>query len=136
LIDKFMSECVSHQERSQLRNARRAIAVLTTLALTGCAAQKESEPQAPAAPARGGNFPLHGKGYEAPTILNCQTGPREQHLEFVGNDPKAYVFELHDDTDQTIQAIRLKVFGPGSDIMATMHRQQRSLLLFRSSQVR
>jgi hypothetical protein len=114
-----MSEFILPHEQRRFRNSRRAIALLTAAALTGCASPKPAESQAPPAAPRGGNFPLHHKGYEKPTVLNCQTGPREQHLEFEGTAPKAYVFELHDQANQLVQAVRLKVFGPGSDLAVT-----------------
>lgn len=114
-----MSEFSTPREQRRLRYGRRATALLTAFALTACAHPKPEAPAAPKAPARGGNFPLHYKGYEQPTVLNCDTGPREQHLQFEGTNPKAYVFELHDSANQVLQAIRLKVFGPKSDLLAT-----------------
>lgn len=114
-----MSEIIAPKEQRRYRNSRRAIALLTAVAMAGCASPQPDGPKAPAAPQRGGNFPLHFKGYEAPSVINCETGPRQQHLEFEGTVPKAYVFELHDQANQIVQAIRLKVFGAKSDLAVT-----------------
>lgn len=103
---------------------RRTLALLTALALAACNNEGEvvAAPTHAPQPPTGGNFDIHYDRYEGPFDLNCKTGPFEQQALFEGTVPKAYVFTLEDGSGKTVQAMRVKVMGDGTDIQAAAWR--------------
>lgn len=103
---------------------RRVLALLMGLALAACnnerpvVAAPAPAPQSP----QGGNFDINYDRYEGPFGLNCNDGPFEQHAVFKGDEPKAYVFTLEDGSGGTVQGMRVKVMGSGTDIQAAVWR--------------